>query len=66
MTADDVRKHLAKAIKREGGLRLWARKFEAEPGYVSKFLSGVKTEPGPSICKPLGIEQVTRYRWVKR
>jgi hypothetical protein len=53
-------------VEREGGLRLWARKFEAEPGYVSKFLSGTKAEPGPSICKPLGIEQVTAYKWVKK
>lgn len=65
MDADDVRKHLAKAIKREGGLRRWARKHMAEPGYVSKVLSGQK-EPGESVCKPLGIEQITSYRWMKR
>ena len=65
MNADDVRGHLSKAIKKAGGLRRWARKFLAEPGYVSKVLSGVK-EPGPSICVPLGIEQVTTYRWVKK
>ncbi len=67
MTADDVRAQLRKACDHEGGMRAWARKNKVSAMYVSLVLDKQR-EPGPKVCKPLGIEIVTMttYRRIRK
>ncbi len=67
MTAANVRDLLRNACFKEGSLRAWARKHKLSAAYVSDVLLD-RRDPGPSICKAFGIEQVrgdTMYRKVK-
>lgn len=59
MTADDVRAMLKDATEKRGKKR-WAGEAGVTPNYVSAVLSG-KTEPGPSICRALGICRTAVY-----
>jgi hypothetical protein len=67
MTADDVRRLLQRACDDAGSQRAWALRHGVSVVYVNDVLGGNR-EPGPAICKVLGLEaeRHTTYRKITR
>lgn len=63
MTPETVRKILRKACGKAGGQRTWAAAVSISPPHVNDVLHG-RREPGPAICRALGVERVVTYRRV--
>ena len=64
MTADDVRTVLKDACKKAGTSAAWADKHNVSQAYVSDTING-RRDPGPAICKALGIAPKISYEKVK-
>ncbi len=64
MTVDDARQMLREACRKAGTSAAWADKHGVSQAYVSDTLNG-RRDPGPAICKALGIVAELSYRKVK-
>jgi DNA-binding transcriptional regulator YdaS (Cro superfamily) len=64
MTAADVRTMLKDACRKAGTSAAWAAKHGLSQAYVSDAING-RRDPGPAICKALGIEAGVSYRKVR-
>jgi hypothetical protein len=64
MTADDVRNLLRRACEQAGTAAAWAAKHDLSAAYVSDAMNG-RRDPGPAICKALGLTSETNYRKAK-
>ncbi len=60
MTKNDVVGLLAQKVASAGGQRAWARENKVSAPYVNDVLHGNR-DPGPSICKALGIRMIRRW-----
>jgi hypothetical protein len=58
---DDVLRILRGACASAGSQRAWAEKHGLSAAYVSDVLKG-RRNPGPAICKPLRLLEVTIYQ----
>lgn len=61
LTADDVRHLINTKSAPFGSVARWAKSEGISKAYAFDVVSG-KTEPGPRICKALGLERVVFYR----
>jgi hypothetical protein len=61
MKTEQVRTLLRAACDEAGSIRKWASRHGVSAMYVSNVLRG-KQEPGPAICKPLGLIRTVTYR----
>ena len=59
MNTDQVLALLRAECDKAGSIRAWARKHGVSAMYVSNVLRS-KQEPGPAICKPLGLTRETK------
>ena len=60
LTLLDVYARIAAACREAGGQKAWAMKHGISASYVSDVLQG-KTDPGPLILAPLGLQKIVRY-----
>lgn len=60
ITTKELLKILSRECKKVGNQAMWARANKVSPAYVSDVLQG-RREPGESIYKALGYNQVVGY-----
>lgn len=60
MTADDVRREIARQAEDLGSVTAWAKTKKLSQAYVAHVLQG-RQEPGKKILAALGVRRVVNY-----
>lgn len=63
MTTDEVRTLLRRECEKAGSQKAWAIAHKVDGTYVGDTIRG-RCDPGPAICKALGLRRVTTYERV--
>ena len=56
----EIYERISAACREAGGQKAWAMRHGISASYVSDVLQG-KTDPGPLILAPLGLQKIVRY-----
>lgn len=64
MNSDDVRRLLKRACSEAGSAARWADLHDVSAAYVSDVINQ-RRDPGPAICRALGLVQEASYRKAK-
>lgn len=64
-TENDVLTSLGAAVRGEGGVRAFGRKYGFSASFISQVLAG-NTPPSDRLCQAVGYRKVVRYEPVFR
>jgi hypothetical protein len=64
MTADDVRREIARQAEDLGSVTAWAKAKKLSQAYVAHVLQG-RQEPGKKMLAALGVRRVVKYERVR-
>lgn len=64
MTADDVRRAIAREAEELGSVSEWAKQKKVSQAYVAHVLQG-RQEPGKKLLAILGLRKTVKYERVR-